>query len=119
MRARTCDRGPRAKTAQVFAPWHACALDRDCIAPRGATRDNHRHDQTVVNAILCRLNVTLGHEDRKWRLGFRDAEPPEARIQPTEDETGWNDLVLYNRRDADAKPYAAYATPAASYRCRA
>jgi hypothetical protein len=36
----------------IVAPWRACALDRDCIAPAGSSRRNHRQDQAVLSYLV-------------------------------------------------------------------
>lgn len=39
---------------EVVLPWKACALDRDCIAPAGSSRRNHRQDQAVLSYLVHR-----------------------------------------------------------------
>lgn len=34
-----------------------CALDVDCITPKGSSRRNHLQDQTVLNAVFSKLGV--------------------------------------------------------------
>jgi hypothetical protein len=36
----------------VVVPWASCALQRDCIAPQGSSRQNHRQDQAALTVIL-------------------------------------------------------------------
>ncbi len=38
----------------IVVPWRACALERDCIAPRGSSRRNHRQDQAVLSYLVHR-----------------------------------------------------------------
>lgn len=37
---------------KVVRPWAKCAMERVCIAPPGATRENHRQDQAVLTVLL-------------------------------------------------------------------
>ncbi len=36
----------------IIAPWAACARARDCIAPAGSSRRNHRQDQAVLTYLV-------------------------------------------------------------------
>jgi hypothetical protein len=38
----------------VVQPWRDCALTRDCIAPAGSSRANHRQDQAVLSYLVHR-----------------------------------------------------------------
>lgn len=40
--------------AGLIDDWKNCALNKDCIAPYGSNRENHRQDQSVLT-ILCEL----------------------------------------------------------------
>ncbi|KAF0690351.1 Aste57867_18282 [Aphanomyces stellatus] len=93
----------------VLQPLVACAMDDTCIAPPGTNRSNHRQDQTVLNAILCGLdvNTSLVHEDVKFWLSSHVDDLSEP-LQPTPDPTHTNDVVIYTRRDHPWKPYTSY-----------
>jgi hypothetical protein len=57
---------PECPTAkEVMNLWLQCALDNDCICPEGATRDNHRFDQSILTGILQANNVN--RYSRIWR----------------------------------------------------
>jgi hypothetical protein len=111
----------------VLTPAAECALVGECINPPGSHRGNHRQEQTVVNAILCRL---LDHTSRngsasaaveggwpegrpacrgekRWRL-TSDFENDGDPLQPSADETDFNDMVFYTRRDFPRKPYVRH-----------
>jgi Protein of unknown function (DUF1647) len=44
----------------VVTPWAACALERVCIAPPGATRKNHRQDQSILTLLLHQAGRKYG-----------------------------------------------------------
>jgi hypothetical protein len=48
---------PSAREAlyrDVVLPWKVCAMARDCIAPAGSSRSNHRQDQAVLSYLVHR-----------------------------------------------------------------
>ena len=114
----------------VLAPTLACVLDAACVAPPGSNRSNHRQDQTVMNAIMCRHDEdgTRAAETARWGGGsnrfplcspeekfwvdlgsdFKEVKAKEgklAALTPTADETDWNGIVLLCRREHPVKPY--------------
>ena len=48
----------------VIGPWKACALARDCIAPLGSSRKNHRQDQAVLSYLVHRAGYELATDTR-------------------------------------------------------
>ena len=54
----------------VIAPWKACALDRDCIAPAGSSRRNHRQDQAVLSYLVHTADYAFA-DDTSAALGVR------------------------------------------------
>ena len=44
----------------VVRPWRQCALVRDCIAPEGSNKTNHRQDQTALSVLV--LSQVRGDE---------------------------------------------------------
>ncbi|CAO3599470.1 unnamed protein product [Absidia cylindrospora] len=38
----------------LIQPWYECALDKNCIAPKGSSRRNHRQDQTAISFLALR-----------------------------------------------------------------
>src|SRR4029077_12521212 len=54
----------------VIAPWKACALDRDCIAPAGSSRRNHRQDQAVLSYLVHTAGYAFA-DDTSAALGVR------------------------------------------------
>ena len=64
--------GRRKASRRLAERWYACALEKDCIAPPGSSRANHRQDQAVLSVLVAlegmrsaipyRLNF-LTHQD--------------------------------------------------------
>lgn len=61
---------------EIIAKWKACALSRDCIAPMGSNRRNHRQDQAVLSIIAHQSNIgkkiSLGHYEFKIHQDIDD-----------------------------------------------
>lgn len=54
----------------VVQPWKACAIAKDCIAPPGSSRGNHRQDQAVLSYLVHRAGYPFAVETRET-LGVR------------------------------------------------
>ncbi|KAI8097362.1 uncharacterized protein BX664DRAFT_370939 [Halteromyces radiatus] len=50
---------------EIITPWYQCGLNKNCIAPPGSSRVNHRQDQ----AALTFLAYKTGHTCR-WSAGY-------------------------------------------------
>lgn len=55
---------------EVIVPWRACALARDCIAPPGSSRRNHRQDQAVLSYLVHRGRYEMAADTRST-IGVR------------------------------------------------
>jgi hypothetical protein len=44
-------------TKKIIEQWKECALHRDCIAPHGSDRSNHRQDQSVLTFLAAKEGV--------------------------------------------------------------
>ena len=54
----------------IVLPWKACALVKECIAPHGSSRANHRQDQAVLSYLVHRAGYAFANDT--WReLGVR------------------------------------------------
>lgn len=42
----------------IIDRWKECALIKDCIAPNGSSRENHRQDQAVLSVIAHQSGIT-------------------------------------------------------------
>ncbi|MEW8015413.1 MAG: hypothetical protein AB2807_11730 [Candidatus Sedimenticola endophacoides] len=45
------------KAREVVDRWKKCALERECIAPRGSSRKNHRQDQAVLSVLVHQSGI--------------------------------------------------------------
>lgn len=54
----------------IVLPWKECALHRECIAPAGSSRRNHRQDQAVLSYLVHRTDYELA-TDAAAALGVR------------------------------------------------
>lgn len=43
---------------KLIVPWWRCALNRNCIAPAGSSRKNHRQDQAVLTILVWQNGYT-------------------------------------------------------------
>ena len=60
----------------VISEWGRCALIKDCIAPPGSSRANHRQDQALLTVLAYRSGLIT--TTTKNRFGFR-IHPAERR----------------------------------------
>ncbi|KAI8065246.1 hypothetical protein BC940DRAFT_320708 [Gongronella butleri] len=69
----------------LIDPWYNCALHKDCIAPKGSSRQNHRQDQTAISFLAL-------------RAGYRCVEYPEFHgLTIHQDELCNDRLALLHR----------------------
>ncbi len=54
----------------VVVPWRDCAMAKDCIAPAGSSRKNHRQDQSVLSYLVHREGYPFA-EDNSQELQVR------------------------------------------------
>jgi hypothetical protein len=65
--------GPAARERayrEIVLPWKACAMAKDCIAPPGSSRRNHRQDQAVLSYLVHRAGCRFAR-DTPRELGVR------------------------------------------------
>jgi hypothetical protein len=55
---------------RLILPWRDCALARDCIAPTGSSRANHRQDQAVLSYLIHKVGYAFA-SDTSRDLGVR------------------------------------------------
>jgi hypothetical protein len=54
----------------IVVPWKAGAMDRDCIAPPGSSRKNHRQDQALLSFLVHKARFGFADESRR-EIGVR------------------------------------------------
>ena len=59
---------------QLLDKWFKCALKKECIAPKGSNRNNHRQDQAVLTVLAYQLNLVQKleqHVNLEKFLGYK------------------------------------------------
>ncbi|QTE23644.1 DUF1647 domain-containing protein [Polaribacter cellanae] len=51
--------------------WSDCAKNKDCIAPEGSSRENHRQDQAVLSVLAYRDIPNIAKKMIFKKLGFK------------------------------------------------
>jgi len=44
--------------SRVMQPWFDCAMEKECIAPTGSSRKNHRQDQSIITCLALKEGVS-------------------------------------------------------------
>ena len=103
---------------EVLPRLVACMRDPTCVNPVGSSRENHRQEQTALNSILCALEAPsdgICLSSKNFRM-TTDFENDLDAMQPTRDETDFNEMSLYTRRDHAIKPYLRFLRTTAPVR---
>jgi len=50
---------------EIVRPWTACAMDRNCIAPKGSSRRNHRQDQAALSLLAHRAGYAFARDSHQ------------------------------------------------------
>jgi len=72
-----------ATIQSLVLPWVRCALIRECIAPEGSSRANHRQDQAVLSVLAWQEGLGCNIPEGRWADGFH---PGPLRILMHQDE---------------------------------
>ncbi|GJJ70325.1 hypothetical protein EMPS_02674 [Entomortierella parvispora] len=87
----------------LLQSWFDCSKDRNCIAPEGSSRSNHRQDQAALTYLAKRLRyleqcqqfpehygVTV-HQDKVCQERIRAYKIMKGLTEPTDDEASVED----------------------------
>jgi|TARA_B110000902_G_C14094636_1_gene508266 hypothetical protein len=55
----------------VIQNWSDCAKSKDCIAPEGSSRENHRQDQAVLSTLIYKHIPKIGKKMMYRKFGFK------------------------------------------------
>lgn len=55
----------------VIQKWSDCAKTKNCIAPKGSSRENHRQDQAVLSVLVYKLIPKIGKKMVYNKFGFK------------------------------------------------
>jgi hypothetical protein len=59
------------KAKKIIDEWRNCALNKQCIAPKGASRKNHRFDQAILSILVYKYSPKLGKKMLYRKFGFK------------------------------------------------
>lgn len=64
----------------LVIPNARCALDADCIAPRGSSLSNHRYDQTSLSILAYQSHVQAPHYTEYLAAGREQLNPDLSKV---------------------------------------
>ncbi|CAG8456106.1 3876_t:CDS:2 [Paraglomus occultum] len=56
------------RVQNIIDDWEKCARVKDCIAPPGSSRDNHRQDQAILTLVAANHNYFCTEKTRTFRF---------------------------------------------------
>ncbi|APZ46774.1 hypothetical protein BW723_10980 [Polaribacter reichenbachii] len=59
------------KARQVIKNWSDSAKTKDCIAPQGSNRQNHRQDQAILSVLIYKHMFDIGKKMTYRKFGFK------------------------------------------------
>ncbi len=59
------------KARQVIKNWSDAAKTKDCIAPQGSSRENHRQDQAILSVLVYKYLFDIGKKMTYRKFGFK------------------------------------------------
>jgi len=83
---------------RLCAQWRACALCKECIAPKGSSRKNHRQDQAVLSVLYYQYHRAVGFPaiDRVRQIAIHndDLHPGDVQLLLRSGEVRLRSLTL-------------------------
>ncbi|CAG8494230.1 14559_t:CDS:2 [Funneliformis caledonium] len=74
------------RTQSLIDAWYQCALDKDCIAPPGSSRQNHRQDQALLTYFAAKEGRTCDQNRAKFGFHIHDDGNCKKEIAKYENE---------------------------------
>ncbi|XP_071853018.1 uncharacterized protein [Apostichopus japonicus] len=74
---------------KLMQPWLQCALEKECIAPKGSSRANHRQDASAITIIAYKYMF------REWTEEDNDNEKMQAVVDVLRESNGWKSNPQY------------------------
>ncbi|ORX90698.1 hypothetical protein K493DRAFT_229915 [Basidiobolus meristosporus CBS 931.73] len=68
------DSDNRQVRESILEPFMSCALDKDCIAPEGSSRINHRQDQAVLTYLVLKNKFRCTDEGLAGLMIHKDGD---------------------------------------------
>ncbi|CAO3627416.1 unnamed protein product [Cunninghamella blakesleeana] len=62
------DAGNKTIMDTIISPWYKCGLDKNCIAPPGSSRSNHRQDQAAITYLAYKTNHACHRSPRSYKI---------------------------------------------------
>lgn len=56
---------------KLIKNWSDCAKSKNCIAPEGSSRENHRQDQAILSTLIYRDLFNIGKKMTYRKFGFK------------------------------------------------
>lgn len=52
----------------IISPWYECGLNKNCIAPFGSSRSNHRQDQAAITYLAYKTNHSCRRSPKYYNI---------------------------------------------------
>ncbi|KAI9310494.1 hypothetical protein BX666DRAFT_2006530 [Dichotomocladium elegans] len=70
----------------LITPWYECGLDKDCIAPPGSSRSNHRQDQSAITLLAVKAGYRCFEYPEFHGITIHQDEACQKRLESLEEK---------------------------------